>query len=148
MSLCVGSMILSTGCAKKGCTDSDATNYNSAAKKDDNSCTFKTGLVIWYNQATSTALVAAGAGSMTYYVNGQVIGSSAATVYNTSEPSCGGGAAHSSYDLGNSKTKTYSYSVKVDYPTGSTTGGDTVIVEYSGSLTLNAHNSCLALQLQ
>lgn len=31
-----------TGCKKKGCTDSTATNYDSKAKKDDGSCTYAT----------------------------------------------------------------------------------------------------------
>lgn len=34
------SIIFSLSCKKKGCTDSLATNYNSEAKKDDNSCTY------------------------------------------------------------------------------------------------------------
>ena len=35
----IGAMTF-TGCKKKGCTDSTATNYNSGAKKDDASCVY------------------------------------------------------------------------------------------------------------
>lgn len=38
----LGSLVLTTntGCKKKGCTDSTATNYSSAAKKDDGTCLY------------------------------------------------------------------------------------------------------------
>lgn len=35
-----------TGCKKKGCTDSTATNYNSEAKKDDASCVYSPTITI------------------------------------------------------------------------------------------------------
>lgn len=36
----ISSSLVFTNCKKKGCTDSSATNYDSEAKKDDNSCLF------------------------------------------------------------------------------------------------------------
>ncbi|MFM6935364.1 MAG: immunoglobulin-like domain-containing protein [Flavobacteriales bacterium] len=38
----LGSLVMTTntGCKKKGCTDNTATNYNSAAKKDDGTCLY------------------------------------------------------------------------------------------------------------
>lgn len=33
-------MLIITGCKKEGCTDSNATNYNSEAKKNDGSCIY------------------------------------------------------------------------------------------------------------
>ena len=48
------SMLLS--CAKEGCTDPDAENYNSSATKSDGSCTFQGRVVFWYNEATSNSL--------------------------------------------------------------------------------------------
>jgi len=38
--LFVGASLSFTSCKKKGCTDSKATNYDSEAKKDDESCKF------------------------------------------------------------------------------------------------------------
>jgi hypothetical protein len=138
----------------KGCMDSDSINYNASAEEDDGSCSYKAAVNFWYNQATSTSMTSSSGGygypisTMTYYVNGKVIGSSAATVYNTSEPACGGGAAHASFTLGSAKTATYSYYIIVDSPTGSSQGQDTTYTLYSGSVPLNAHNSCLSIQLQ
>jgi hypothetical protein len=132
--LCLAiSALTLTNCAKKGCMDSDATDYDSNAKKDDGSCTYGATVTFWYNQATSTSMTRPSGylgypiSTMTYYVNGKVIGSSAATVYNTSEPSCSGGAAHSSFSLGSAKTVTYPYYVVVDAPTGSYNGGEVII---------------------
>ena len=34
--------MFATSCKKKGCTDSNATNYSEKAKKDDGSCEFAT----------------------------------------------------------------------------------------------------------
>jgi len=38
----IGSTFFLSACKKKGCTDSTATNYDSEAKKDDNSCIYPT----------------------------------------------------------------------------------------------------------
>jgi hypothetical protein len=58
-----------SACKKKGCTDESAVNYNSSAKKDDNSCNFKPQITIVganpatvnvgasYNDAGATAFV-------------------------------------------------------------------------------------------
>lgn len=37
-----GTAIMATSCKKEGCTDPNATNYNTKAKKDDGSCTYNT----------------------------------------------------------------------------------------------------------
>ena len=143
--VCLVAGVVLTSCAKKGCTDSDATNYDSSATQNDGTCTFKAGVDMWFSTAPN--VVFPGCGSVTYYVNGALIGSSAGNVYSISQPSCSGGAAHSSYDLGSAKTVTYSYKVVGDFPTGSSTGGDTTATLYQGSLNLNAHYPCFSLQL-
>ena len=135
-----------TSCQKKGCTDDDASNFDSGAKKDDGSCNFKAGVCFWTSQATANAAVASGCASEKFYVNGSLIGSSAASVYFASAPSCTSGSAHSSYDLGNSKTKACTYTITGDFPTGSSTGGDTTETVGSGTFTLDAHNSCLSIE--
>ena len=43
-------------CKKEGCTNADADNYDSSAKKDDGSCTYTGRHVIWYNSATAVNL--------------------------------------------------------------------------------------------
>lgn len=57
-------VILLAGCAKKeGCTDSKATNYDSAAEKDDGSCTFSTTIDTTTTTTTTVSSVIAGSGA-------------------------------------------------------------------------------------
>lgn len=139
--LILGLMILGTttmtSCKKEGCTDGDSTNYNSDAKKDDGTCQYTGEHVIWYNVTTSANLLADGATDLTFYVSNSIVGSTAASVYWTSQPACGSnGSITISKDLGGDKTKSYSYSVK-----------DQTGFEYwSGTLSFEA-NTCTALQL-
>lgn len=112
----------------KGCKTSYATNYNSSAEEDDGSCTYESKVIFWQNQTNASSWAAAGVTALTFYVDGQVIGSCAANVYNTSAPTCSGsGAASVTKSLGNSSSKSFSYSIK----------DQTGYAWYSGSVTLD-----------
>ncbi|HEX2968350.1 MAG TPA: hypothetical protein VHO46_04530 [Bacteroidales bacterium] len=140
ISLSILSLTLLTGsCDKKvkGCTDPDSINYDNLAEKNDGSCRYEGYGVIWYGEEASAGLTADGATALTYYLDGEVVGSSAASVYRTSEPGCGDDATVSvTQDLGKSKIRTYTLSVK-----------DQTGFEYwNTDMTFEA-NSCLALEL-
>lgn len=121
----------------KGCTDPDSVTYDKLAEKDDGSCRYKGQLVVWYGQAASAGLTADGATALTFYLNGEVIGSSAATVYWAKEPACGeNGSVSVTEDMGKSKTKDYTLSVK-----------DQDAFEYWNTKVTLEGNSCLALEL-
>jgi hypothetical protein len=125
------------GCKKEGCTDSDSINYNADAKEDDASCQYEGEEVFWYNQATAEALLADGATSLTYYVDGQIVGSSAVSVYWTAAPNCGQtGSVTVVKALGNVKNKSYAYSIR-----------DQTGYEYYTGVTNYTANTCTATQL-
>lgn len=125
------------GCKKEGCTDPDSINYNPDAKEDDASCQYEGKEVFWYNQATADALIADGATALTYYVDGQVVGSSAASVYWTGAPDCGqSGSVTVTKALGNVKNKSYTYSIK-----------DQTGFEYWSGVSNYTANTCTAKQL-
>jgi hypothetical protein len=67
-------------CKKEGCTDPEATNYNSKAKKDDGSCTYpdvpQQNEVVSGNITSNTTWVA----SKIYELNGKVVVKSGATL--------------------------------------------------------------------
>lgn len=124
-------------CKKQGCTDVDATNYDLKAKKDDGTCSFQGENVIWYGQSTADSLVNDGAVTLTYYVDGNVVGSSAANVYWTGAPDCGqNGSITITKDLGSVKTQSFTYRV-VD---------QTGFEYWSGILNFKA-NTCTSLEL-
>ncbi len=101
-----------TSCKKEGCTDPEAVNYSSGAKKEDYSCTYKGEIVFWNDQTISQEMINFGITSLTYYVDGQIVGSSAASIYWTSPPSCGqNGSITVTKDLGSAKNKSYNYSI-------------------------------------
>lgn len=138
-SIAILGILLFTNCGKKGCTDTSASNYCSSCKKDDGSCTYKAKVIFWQGNTNASSWGSLGVTSLKFYVDGVLIGSSAATVYQSSSPSCSSnGLASVTKDLGSSKSKSFSYSVK----------DETNFEWYSGSISLDANNSCRTQELK
>lgn len=137
ITLLLAALTFLTGCAKEGCTDNDATNYSTDAKKDNGTCRFEGRMVFWMNQATSTFLLNDGAVSLTYYLDGEVVGSAAASTYFNGSPDCGtNGAVTITKDLLESKSLTGN--LKIKDQTGHT--------YYDLAVTFGA-NECLSVEL-
>ncbi len=108
-------LILIGSCDNKvrGCTDPDSINFNEFAEKNDGSCLYEGDAVIWYDEVASAGLTDDGATALTFYLDGEVIGSSATSVYWEDAPDCGeNGSISVSVDMGNNKTRNYTLSVK------------------------------------
>jgi hypothetical protein len=124
-------------CTKEGCTDPNAWNYNRSAKKNDGSCQYKGEVVIWYGSYTANQLINDDAYSLTFYVDGQIVGSTSTSVYWTSAPACGdNGSITISRDLGGSTTGSFPYTVR----------DQTGFLYWSGTLNFEA-NQCKSVQL-
>jgi hypothetical protein len=117
--------------------DPDSKTFNADADRDDGSCKFEGSIVFYYDELTSLLLVDNEISALTYYVDGSIIGSTAAGVYFTSVPSCGSsGSISKTIDLGSNKSKNISYKVVDDL-------GDVI---WEGNFTVKA-NTCHPLEL-
>jgi hypothetical protein len=137
----IGGMSFTNSCKKdnkiKGCMDKDSYTYSAAAQEDNGSCLYEGEVVIWYDQAASTGLMGVGATALTYYLNGEVVGSSASSVYWTVSSDCGAnGSITATEDLG--KVKTHAYTLSVKDQTG--------IEQWNTVINIDA-NTCLQFQL-
>jgi hypothetical protein len=128
---------LFSGCKKEGCTDPDSINFEESAKKDDGSCQYEGSVVFWYGEVTSLSMIGDGIESLTFYVDGEVVGSSVTSVYWSGAPDCSSNSSITiTKDLGNSKNQTFTYSVK----------DQDGIEQWEGIVNFTA-NTCLSLQL-
>ena len=115
MAIAVFIVILSTGCEKniKGCTDRNSINYDPSATVNDGSCEYVGSDVFWFNQATSDTLQVHKVTSLTFYVNGVIVGSTIPTICWLTSPDCGQNASVTVTEPLSSGVNsiTYSYSV-------------------------------------
>jgi hypothetical protein len=106
-------LCISNACKKDGCTSSDAENYNSEAKKDDGSCTYKGNLVMWFDANKTIEYSATGTSTLSFYLNSELVGTLALTDFLTNAPICGGAQAITvQRDLGSSSSANYSLQIK------------------------------------
>lgn len=131
------SVISFTSCKEEGCMDPDSKTFNANADKDDGSCKYEGSIVFYYKESTATQLISDGSSALTYYVNGSIIGSSAASVFFTTVPTCGSnGSVSKTIDLGSDKAKSITYKV-ID---------DLGYIIWEGSYNVKA-NTCNQLEL-
>jgi hypothetical protein len=131
-------IVFFTSCKKQeGCTDKNATNYSVDAEEDDGTCTYEGSVVFWYGQSASTGLQNDLSTSLTFYVDGNIVGSTATNQYWTGAPGCGDNASITVVKpLGLVKSKSYPYQVIDDW-------GDVI---WSGNVSFDA-NTCYKLEL-
>lgn len=137
--LAMGTMsVVFTSCSKvQGCMDADADNYDALAEEDDNSCVYSGSVVFWYGESAAEFLINDGATALTYYVDGQIVGSTSASVFWTGAPDCGQDASLTvTKDLGNAKNKSYTYSIE-----------DQTGLEYWSGVANFTANTCVATEL-
>jgi hypothetical protein len=88
-------------------------------------------VTFWYGQGVALLANSVGVTSFTFYLNNEVIGSSAADVYSVNTPDCGnGGAVTKSVDLEGDDSATLNY--KVVDEDGDTWWEGTVKIEDGG----------------
>ena len=104
--------LISTSCKKKGCIDSQATNYDEKAKKDDGTCTFSGNVVFWIAQSESIDITSSGVSQLNVYVDNVKAGDQGSNIFHSSNPGCGEATVVTkAVDLGTAKTKVVSYKI-------------------------------------
>jgi hypothetical protein len=99
-------------CEYRGCINSNASNYCSTCNKDDGSCQYVGKGLFWWDGATSEDLIDGESYSVTFYVDGQIIGSSGTNVFWNSAPNCDQtGTISFTKNLGNATSKSFNYRV-------------------------------------
>lgn len=137
----VGAFSFTTiSCTKiQGCMDADSVNYDEYAEEDDGSCEYEGSILFWYGQDVTDELILMGVGSLTFKVDGAVVGSQGANVYwsGSSSPDCDAeGTTTVTRELGDVKNVTKEYEVTDEF-------GD---VLWDGIINFEA-NTCTKLEL-
>ena len=136
------SLFMLPSCAKKkGCMDANSVNFVSDAEEDDGSCKYQGKVIFWYGKDFADSCVAYGVNTIVIKVDGVIAGSSAASVYWVTAPSCSAsGTISYTKDLGSNKTGNVSATLEL----GTGIGKETITIP----VTLNSANSCLLQEFQ
>lgn len=133
----VSSVAITSCSGKRGCTDPEAINYNPEATRDNKKCEFEGSVVFWFDEEASIGLIDDGAISLTYWLDGELVGSSATSVFWTDAPACGQNASiTATKNIGTRKTGNYQFEI-IDQDDWT---------YWEGTVTIEA-NVCLQLQL-
>lgn len=82
-------MITVVSCKRNDCTDIDATNYNSKATSDDNSCTYTGDAIVWFDETKAQEFIDSGLVIVHFYIDSIKVGALDVSSYTGTPPSCG-----------------------------------------------------------
>jgi len=126
-----------SGCYKAGCTDLQATNYDSKMKKHDLSCTYTGDMVFWTTVAVRDSLINLGHVMLRFELEGELVDSMATASFSAGTGTCGGAGTKTIHRIFDDNTeRTYKYRVK----------GLNFTTIYEGFITIEA-NDCKAVKL-
>lgn len=100
-----------TSCKKEGCTDQLASNYDSTAERDDESCVFNANVLFWYDQNTGTFPM--DASDVNFYLDSKLLGTSSGFLDRPGIPTCDSANVVSFiYEMEKTKSGIYSLDIK------------------------------------
>jgi hypothetical protein len=106
------SMFISS-CGKKGCTDKVATNFDSKARKENNTCDYNAEAVLWFSQTTSEEYKRRGIQQLEVYLNNVLTATIPTSTFFSSAPDCEtAGAGIIEKSLGAAKSQNYRFIAK------------------------------------
>lgn len=77
-----------SGCQVEGCTNTQATNHDSEATKDNGSCLYESNVAFWMDQSEVLELTLMGVQTLRIYIDNQPVGSLPVDDYLEEQPNC------------------------------------------------------------
>jgi hypothetical protein len=82
-------LITIVSCKRNDCTDIDATNYNSKATSDDNSCTYTGDAIVWFDDTLAQQFIDSNIFIVHFFIDSIQVGAIDVTSFTGIPPSCG-----------------------------------------------------------